>query len=118
MEEPGSLEVALNPVFGIPKVGNQARASYLELEYGARGWWTTALYLDENGGRFNGYPLENRFRLLMHEHPINPVFYVEFADVNGADKIAKEIVGFYSWRDLAEPVEEPRHQKKTEIETK
>ncbi|HEX9501524.1 MAG TPA: hypothetical protein VGA10_07725, partial [Thermoanaerobaculia bacterium] len=62
--------------------------------------------------------LENRFRLLMDEHWINPVFYIEFADVNGADKINKEIVGFDSWRDLVEPVEESRHEKKREIETK
>jgi hypothetical protein len=123
MEEPGAIEVALNPLFGIPKTGNRAVAGYLELEYGARGWWTTALYLDgqstsrESSG-FTGYRLENRFRLLMDEHWINPVFYVEFADVNGADKINKEIVGFDSWRDLVEPVEESRHEKKREIETK
>src|SRR5713226_2244203 len=122
MEEPGSIEVALNPVFGVPKHGHHAVANYLELEYGARGWWTTALYLDgqstsrESSG-FTGYRLENRFRLLMDEHWINPVFYVEFADVNGADKINKEIVGFDSWRDLVEPVEESRHEKKREIET-
>src|SRR5258705_9279146 len=90
MEEPGSLEVAFNPVFGVPKTGDHALASYLELEYGARGWWTSALYLDANAGRFTGYRLENRFRLLMKEHRVNPVLYVEFADVNGADKIAKE----------------------------
>src|SRR5438552_6268231 len=73
LEEPGSLEVAINPVLGVPKAGNRGLAGYLELEYGARGWWTTALYLDENGGRFTGYRLENRFRLLMREHLINPV---------------------------------------------
>jgi hypothetical protein len=118
MEEPGALEVAVNPVFGVPKSGDRSLASYLELEYGARGWWTTALYLDENGGRFTGYRLENRFRLLMHEHRINPVLYVEFADVNGADTIAKEIVGFDSWHDLVKPVDVSRHEKKREIETK
>lgn len=123
MEEPGMLEVAVNPLFGVPKQGNRSIATYLELEYGAKGWWSTALYLDgqstsrESGG-FTGYRLENRFRLLMKEHWINPVFYVEFADVNGADKIAKEIVGFDGWRDLVEPVAESRHEKKREIETK
>jgi hypothetical protein len=123
MEEPGNLEVAINPVFGVPKQGNRAVASYLELEYGATGWWTTALYLDgqstsrESSG-FTGYRLENRFRLLMKEHRINPVLYVEFADVNGADKISKEIVGFDGWRDFIEPVAESRLEKKREIETK
>ncbi|MDQ6801615.1 MAG: hypothetical protein M3041_12330 [Acidobacteriota bacterium] len=123
MEEPGSLEVAINPVFGVPKAGNHAVAGSLELEYGAKGWWTTALYLDgqstsREGSGFTGYRFENRFRLLMQEHWINPVLYVEFADVNGADKISKEIVGFDSWRDLAAPIEESRHEKKRELETK
>src|SRR5258708_18691978 len=118
MEEPGNLEVALNPVFGVPKGGDRALASYLELEYGAKGWWSTALYLDENGGRFTRYRFENRFRLLMNQHPINPVLYVEFADVNGADRVSKEVVGFDSWRDFAEPAGEARHEKKRELETK
>jgi len=47
MEEPGSLEVALNPVFGVPKGGaRHFTASSLELEYGVNGWWTSELYLD------------------------------------------------------------------------
>jgi hypothetical protein len=118
LEEPGSLEIALTPVLGIPKSGSRVLASYLELEYGAKGWWTTALYLDQNGGAFTGYRLENRFRLLMREHRINPVLYLEFVDVNGADKINKEVVGFDSWRDLAEPIDAARHEKKRELETK
>ena len=119
MEEPGSIELSVNPVAGFPKQGNRSLASYLELEYGARGWWSTALYLDgrsETG--FTGYHFENRFRLLMQEHRVNPVLYVEFADVNGADRITKEVVGFDSWRDFAEPADEARHEKKRELETK
>src|SRR5881392_6212 len=47
MEEPGSLEVALNPVVGVPKGGaRHFTASSLELEYGVNGWWTSELYLD------------------------------------------------------------------------
>ena len=123
MEEPGMLEVAVNPVYGVPKQGNRALAGYVEFEYGAKGWWSTALYLDgQNTSRessgFTGYRLENRFRLLMDEHLINPVFYVEFEDLRGSDKISKEVVGFDGWRDFAEPVEETRHEKKREIETK
>jgi len=114
MEEPGSLEVAINPVFGVPRQGSSALASYVELEYGANGWWTTSLYLDSAKQHFTGYRFENRFRLLMEEHPINPVLYVEFENVNGADKINKEVVGFDSWRDF----DGDRHEKKREIETK
>ena len=124
MEEPGSLEVALNPVLGNPKGGaKHFLASSLELEYGVNGWWTSELYLDGQKTRpdsasFTGYRFENRFRLLMKEHAVNPVLYVEYEDITGADKILKEIVGFDSFRDLLEPAEDLRHEKKREVEAK
>src|SRR5690349_12449932 len=46
MEEPGSIELSIEPVLGTPKQGQRAMASNLEIEYGATGWWTTSLYLD------------------------------------------------------------------------
>ncbi|HEX7681486.1 MAG TPA: hypothetical protein VF713_25395, partial [Thermoanaerobaculia bacterium] len=116
MEEPGNLEVALNPVRGVPKGGaRQFVASSLELEYGVNGWWTAELYLDSQktsreSTLFTGYRLENRFRLLMKEHAVNPVLYVEYEDITGADKILKEVVGFDSFRDLLEPAEDLRHE--------
>ena len=123
MEEPGNLEISLGPVLTTPKEGGRTLASNLELEYGATGWWTTSLYLD--GARvagspaaFTGYHLENRFRLLMDEHLINPVLYFEYADGNGADRIAKEIVGFDSFRDFTEPFAEVRREKEREAEAK
>ena len=123
MEEPGDLEVSLTPVFGAPREGNASLATQIELEYGTRAWWTTALYFDGqstfgDGAAFTGYRIENRVRLLMHEYAINPVLYVEFADVNGADKAVREVVGFDSWHDLATPNGEARREKKREVETK
>jgi hypothetical protein len=124
MEEPGNLEVALNPVLGVPKGGAKPfSASSLELEYGVNGWWTSELYLDgqktgPESTLFTGYRLENRFRLLMKEHVVNPVLYVEYEDITGADKILKEVVGFDSFRDLLEPAEDLRHEKKREVEAK
>ncbi len=124
MEEPGGLEVALNPVVGVPKSGaKQFLASSVELEYGVNGWWTSELYLDGQKTRpdstvFTGYRLENRFRLLMTEHPLNPVLYVEYEDITGADRIFKEVVGFDSWRDQLEPAAELRREKKREVEAK
>ena len=123
MEEPGNLEVSLSPVLTTPKAGARSVASNLEIEYGANGWWTTSLYLDGAAdagttAAFTGYRLENRFRLLMDEHVVNPVLYLEFADTSGADRIAKEIVGFDSWRDSAEPVAAVRHEKSREVEAK
>jgi len=124
MEEPGSLEVALNPVFGVPKGGaRHFTASSLELEYGVNGWWTSELYLDgQKTGRdialYTGWRFENRFRLLMKEHAVNPVLYVEYEDITGADRIFKEVVGFDTFEDLLEPADEARHEKKREVEAK
>lgn len=123
MEEPGNLELSLGPVITTPKEGAKTYASNLELEYGATGWWTTSLYLDGAASAgtsplFTGYRLENRFRLLMDEHLINPVLYIEYADTNGADRISREIVGFDSWTDSAEPLADVRHEKERELETK
>jgi len=124
MEEPGALEVELNPVFGVPKGGaKQFLASSLELEYGVNGWWTSELYLDsqKTGGDsalYTGWRFENRFRLLMKEHAVNPVLYVEYEDITGADKILKEVVGFDTFENLLEPADEARHEKKREVETK
>jgi hypothetical protein len=124
MEEPGSLEIALNPVVGVAKGGaRHFTASSLELEYGVNGWWTSELYLDaQKTGRdralFTGYRFENRFRMLMKEHAVNPVLYVEYEDITGADRIFKEVVGFDTFEDLLQPADEARHEKKREAEAK
>jgi hypothetical protein len=123
MEEPGNLEISFSPVFGDPGNGARSVASSIELEYGTRAWWTTSLYLNGqstagDSSVFTGYRFENRVRLLMDEHWINPVLYIEYADGNGADKTLKEVVGFDSWRDLVTPNARSRREKKREIETK
>jgi hypothetical protein len=123
MEEPGSLEVSLIPVFGVPKIGNGFLGSATEFEYGLKGWWTTEFYFDaqrtwRESTVFTGFRWENRFRLLMDEHRVNPVLYVEYEDINGADKTFKEVVGFDSGLDNAEPNSQTRHEIEREIETK
>ena len=123
MEEPGSLEISVNPVFGTQRGGGDFLASWVELGYGAKAWWTTELYLAGQTTRndsfaFTGYRWENRFRLLWREHWINPVFYVEFVDINGADKIMKEVVGHDGQADHAVPNAVSRLKRKREIEMK
>src|ERR1019366_6113487 len=123
MEEPGNLEISTKNVTGRPGGGNRFLGSAAEFEYGAKGWWTTEFYLDGQATRgewalFTGYRWENRFRLLSHEHWINPVLYVEFENINGADKSLLEIVNHDGKDDLLSPNAESRFEKKREIEAK
>jgi hypothetical protein len=123
LEEPRSLEVALNPVIGLPGTGNNFLGSSMELEYGVRGWWTSEVYLDAQSTRhdstlFTGLRWENRFRPLLREHWINPVLYVEFENLNGADKALLEVVGFDGKADQATPNSLARREKLHELESK
>jgi hypothetical protein len=123
MEEPGNLELATKNVTGKPGDGSRFLGSTTELEYGIKGWWTTEFYLDGqatfgDSTLFTGYRWENRFRVLPHEHWINPVLYVEFENINGADKGLLEVVGHDGADDLAQPNAEARLEKKRELEAK
>jgi len=105
MEEPGNLEISFKGVQGSPRYGNPFVSETMELEYGAKAWWTTEVYL---GGQhtwndstvFNGFRWENRFRPLFTEHFINPVLYVEYENLNEADRSLLEVVGHDSISDM------------------
>jgi len=123
MEEPGNLEFATKNVIGKPHGGNRFLGTTAEFEYGVKGWWTSELYLDgqATGAQsvlFTGYRWENRFRLLPREHWINPVLYVEFENINGADRSLLEVVNHDGNDDLTEPNADARFEKKREIEAK
>lgn len=123
MEEPGSLEIATNPVFGTQRGGNSFLANWTEFEYGAKGWWTTEFYLDgqstsHDSTVFTGFRWENRFRPLIREHWINPVLYFEFEDINDADKTLLEVVGHDIEADHAVPNSESRPNRMREMEAK
>ena len=123
MEEPGSLEISSLNLFGKPASGNRFASTLLEIEYGASAWWTTEFYLSAQttaaqSTLFTGWRWENRVRPLMSEHWINPVLYFEFEDLSGADKTLKEVVGFDSQFDQAEPNAAAHREHKHEIETK
>ncbi len=105
MEEPDNLEIAFKGTQGAPKYGNSFAGGTLELEYGARAWWTTEVYLSgqttaNDSTVFTGFRWENRFRPLLEEHWINPVFYVEYEDHNKADRSFLEVVGHDNVSDL------------------
>jgi hypothetical protein len=98
LEEPGNLEVEYFSTFGTQRGGNNFNAYWLEFEYGAKAWWTTELYLDgqttfNDSSLFTGFRWENRFRPFELEHFVNPVLYVEYEQINEADKIIKEVEG-------------------------
>ncbi|MGC1830803.1 MAG: hypothetical protein WA663_10395 [Candidatus Acidiferrales bacterium] len=104
LEEPGNLDVEFNPVFGTEHGGNDYLAGTMEFEYGVKAWWTSELYLDgqstfSDSTIFTGFRWENRFRPLMREHWINPLLYMEYENVNDADKTMIEVVGFDNQAD-------------------
>ena len=108
LEEPGNLEIETYSIYGTQKGGGDFIAPWMELEYGVTAWWTTEFYIDSqhtfgDSTVFTGTRWENRFRPLMREHWINPVLYVEFENTTDADKTLKEVVGFDSQFDAAEP---------------
>jgi len=120
MEEPGNLEVANKSVTGSPAGGNSFLGSALEFEYGAKGWWTTELYLDgqstsQESTLFTGFRWENRFRPLLREHWINPVLYVEFEDINSADKTLLEVVGHDGIGDFQQRNDRSEKQREAEL---
>ena len=123
LEEPGNLEVALKSLAGSPAAADAFYSPTIELEYGVTGWWTSELYLQgqstaHDSSLFTGFRLENRFRPIPRELPVNPLLYLEFEDINGADKSILEVVGNDSVRDLAGSNAEARREVKREAEMK
>ncbi len=123
LEEPGNLEIESKTALAQPNGGNRYGAYAAEFEYGAKAWWTTELYLDgqttANESTIpTGFRWENRFRILMQEHLINPVLYVEFENISGADKTMLEVVGHDGQSDLASTNAEAREEHEHEGELK
>jgi hypothetical protein len=123
LEEPGNLEVEYFSTFGTQRSGNDFHAFWAELEYGATAWWTTEVYFDGqttfgDSTLFTGFRWENRFRLLQREHFINPVLYLEYEQISGADKILKEVEGHDVESDYAVPNALSRKEHNHELEFK
>jgi hypothetical protein len=123
LEEPGNLELETKTALARPDGGNQAGAMALELEYGTRAWWTTELYLDgqataQDSTVFTGFRIENRVRPIMRELAVNPVLYVEYENISGADKTVLEVVGHDGQADLAASNGELRREHQHEAELK
>jgi len=123
MEEPGNLEIGAKSAIGTPPAGNRFLGASMEFEYGAKAWWTTEFYLDgvstaQDSTIFTGFRWENRFRPLAREHWINPVLYVEFENINGANKSLLEVVGHDGVGDFVDRNSVARQERKRELEFK
>jgi len=123
LEEPGNLEIEYFSTFGTQRTSNDFHAFWMEFEYGATAWWTTEFYLDGqstfgDSTVFTGFRLENRFRVLKREHFINPVLYVEYENITGADKLLKEVEGHDVETDYADRNAALRQEHKHELELK
>jgi hypothetical protein len=122
LEERGNLEIAVSTTTGFPKDDHHIyTAPWVEFELGVTGWWTVELYVESvtthgDGSGYTGWRLEHRLRPLRSEHPVNPVLYIEYEDVNEASRIQKEIVGAGSLP--FEPIDELRREHAHELEGK
>lgn len=123
LEEPGNMEIAYKGVYAAPQHANAFNSGTLEIEYGVKAWWTTEVYLagqrtQSDSTIFTGYRWENRFRPLLRDHFINPVIYVEYENINDADRSFLEVVGHDSVADLYTTNAVARHNVKRELELK
>ncbi len=123
LEEPGNLEIETKTALARPSDSSHYGATALELEYGVSAWWTAELYLDgqstgHQSSLYTGFRVENRIRPLMREHVINPVLYVEYESISGADKTLLEVVGHDAETNLATENGEARREHKHEAEFK
>jgi len=122
LEEPGNLDIEISTTTNVPRWGQKFYfAPYAEFEYGVTARWTTELYLEGqstygDSTLFTGWRFENRFRPLKREHWINPVLYLEYESINGADRIQKEIEG--GAPDVSSRNSELRASTNHELETK
>ena len=123
LEEPDTLDIEVDAVRGEAHGIDTFVATATQFEYGVRKWWTSELYLDtqttqHQGSSFTGFRIENRFRIWEEPRKVNPVLYVEYENVTGADRILKEIVGFDSKADLAVPISISNREHNHELETR
>jgi hypothetical protein len=73
-------------------------AQILEMERAITDQWMAALYLegdkiDGEDYAFGGWRLESRYRLFSNETFLNPVLYVEYADLRPAHRYLLEVTG-------------------------
>ncbi len=117
LEEPGNLDIENQDIAAAPKNANAFFAPTVEFEYGVTAWWTAEAYVQgqttaNDSTVLTGFRFENRFRPLPREYWINPVLYVEYEDVNLADKSFLEVTG----HDTITTIQVPNATLRKEVE--
>ena len=123
LEEPGNLEVEYFSTLGTQRGGNGFHSYWVEIEYGAKAWWTTEAYVNGqstfgDSTVFTGFKWENRIRPLQREHFVNPMLYIEYEQINEADKTIKEVEGHDVESDHTVPNDLARASVNHELELK
>jgi hypothetical protein len=123
LEEPGNLEIENQNIAAAPRDANAFFAPTIEFEYGVTAWWTAEAYVQgqatsNDSAVFTGFRIENRFRPLPREYWINPVLYVEYEDVNSADKSFLEVVGHDTISTVQVPNATLRAERERSVEGK
>lgn len=123
LEEPGNLEIENQNIAAAPKNANPFFAPTVEFEYGVTAWWTAEAYIQgqataNDSAILTGFRFESRFRPLPREYWINPVLYVEYENINKADKSFLEITGNSSIDTLQVSNAVLRQEIERSIETK
>jgi hypothetical protein len=123
LEEPGNFEIENQNIIAQPKNANLFFAPTVEFEYGVTGWWTAEAYIQGQATQndstiLTGFRFESRFRPLPREYWINPVLYVEYENVNKADKSFLEVTGNTTIADLAVSNAQLRKELERSIEGK
>ena len=95
--DPGNLGIGSHGV-AAPVGGRRFLASATEFDYGICRWCSVQFYVNTQAmgrstGLFTGFRWENRLALARGEHWINPVLFIEFEDLDAADKGQLEVVG-------------------------
>lgn len=99
LSEKGELELEVFSDFANPgRAGSDYTAQKFELEYGVTDRWTAAIWLegvksDGENYQFGGFHIESLFKLSQRPIFLNPVFYIEYEQVEPEHRFLHSVTG-------------------------
>lgn len=118
----GEQEIKLLNDLGQDDESHTYIANLLEYELSVTDRWVLEFYpesyidLDQGAWKFSGFRVENRWRLFKQGTFINPVLYVEYADLQSDHHFLREVVGFANESEEGEAAGITEREK--ELETR